>query len=60
MGRSTRMFRRTSALGVALTAYDVWRRLPPKHRRMILANAKKHGPRLAKAAAAATTGRTRR
>jgi hypothetical protein len=52
MGRSkSLLLRRTSALGIALTAYDVWRRIPPQHRRAILANAKKHGPRIAKAAA---------
>ncbi len=53
MGRSTKtLFRRTGALGLALTAYDVWRRIPPEHRRTILANARKHGPRVAKAVAA--------
>jgi hypothetical protein len=52
MGRSkSLLLRRTSALGIALTAYDVWRRIPPQHRRAILANAKKHGPRIVKAAA---------
>jgi hypothetical protein len=38
-------------VGIALTAIDVWRRIPPKHRRRIIAEARKHGPRLAKAAA---------
>jgi hypothetical protein len=46
------MFRRTSALGVALTAYDVWRKIPPQHRRTIVANARKHAPRVAKAVVA--------
>ena len=39
--------RRMGPLGVALTAYDVWRRLPPRQRRAILEATRKHGPRLA-------------
>jgi hypothetical protein len=38
-------------VGVVLTAIDIWRRIPPKHRRRIVSEARKHGPRLAKAAA---------
>ena len=58
MGAKSMLFRRTGALGIALTAYDVWRRIPPRHRKAILANARKHGPRVAKAAASqATAGR---
>jgi hypothetical protein len=38
-------------IGITLTAIDVWRRIPPKQRRRIIAEARKHGPRLAKAAA---------
>ena len=43
--------RRAGPLGLALTAYDIWRRLPPKQRRQILEGARKHGPRLARKAA---------
>lgn len=50
--------RRMGPVGIALTAFDVWRRIPPRHRRRILAQARKHGPRLAKAAA--TRRRNRR
>jgi hypothetical protein len=39
--------RRAGPLGLALTAYDVWRRLPPNQRRQILDVARKHGPRTA-------------
>jgi hypothetical protein len=39
-------------VGLLLTAWDIWRRLPPAQRRMIMAQARKHGPRLASAAAA--------
>ena len=39
-------------MGLALTAFEVWRRLPPAQRRMILQEARRQGP---KAAAAALT-----
>jgi hypothetical protein len=42
--------RKPGALGLALTAYDVWRRLPPAQRRRLLRMARKHGPKVAKAA----------
>jgi hypothetical protein len=40
--------RRAGPLGFALTAWDIWRRIPPKHRRTILTQARKHGPTIAK------------
>jgi hypothetical protein len=50
--RLRRVFtRRMGPVGVVLTAIDIWRRIPPKHRRRIVAQARKHGPRLVKAAA---------
>ena len=53
MRRAHRLFtRRIGPVGVVLAAWDIWRRIPPKHRRRIVAQARKHGPRLAKAAAA--------
>jgi hypothetical protein len=39
--------RRAGPLGLALTAYDIWRRLPKKQRRQILDATRKHGPRVA-------------
>jgi hypothetical protein len=30
-----------------LTAWDIWRRIPPRHRKTIMKQARKHGPRLA-------------
>ena len=39
--------RRAGPLGLALTAYDIWRRIPPAQRRQLLAASRKHGPRLA-------------
>jgi hypothetical protein len=42
-----RAFRRTGTLGLALTAWDIWRRIPKQHRRVIIRQARKHGPKLA-------------
>lgn len=39
--------RRAGPLGLALTAYDIWRRIPPAQRRRIIAATREHGPRLA-------------
>jgi hypothetical protein len=36
---------RPGPVGLALTLYDVWRRLPPKQRKQALQIARKHGPR---------------
>ena len=44
----TRLFtRRVGPLGLALTAWDIWRRLPPKQRKQVLNIARKHGPKVA-------------
>jgi hypothetical protein len=42
--------RRTGAVGLALTAWDIWRRIPPKQRRMLMRQARKHGPVVARRA----------
>jgi hypothetical protein len=34
-------------MGTALLLYDLWRRIPAKQRRQLLAQARKHGPRIA-------------
>jgi hypothetical protein len=39
---------RIGPIGVALTLYDVWRRLPPKQRQQAFELARKHGPTVAK------------
>ncbi len=39
--------RRAGPFGLALTAWDIWRRLPPRQRKQILDVARKHGPRYA-------------
>ncbi|HUZ16550.1 MAG TPA: hypothetical protein VMU72_10315 [Gaiellaceae bacterium] len=39
---------RPSAWALAVAAWDVWRRLPPKQRKQALSLARKHGPKVAK------------
>ena len=41
--------RPTSPLGVALTAYELWRRLPPRQRKRLIEATRVHGPKLAAA-----------
>ncbi|HKG43897.1 MAG TPA: hypothetical protein VKB10_06605 [Gaiellaceae bacterium] len=42
-----RGFRGAGPIGVALTAWDIWRRIPKQHRRLIVRQARKHGPKVA-------------
>jgi len=35
---------------MALMAWDIWRRIPPKQRRMLMQQARKHGPTIARRA----------
>ena len=35
---------RIGPLGLALTAWDIYRRLPPRQRKLVLDLARKHGP----------------
>ena len=42
-----RAVRSLKPLGLALTAWDIWRRIPKEHRRLIVRQARKHGPRVA-------------
>jgi hypothetical protein len=39
--------RRAGPIGIALTAWDIWRRLPPRQRKQVLDIARKHGPKVA-------------
>ncbi len=34
-------------LGLALSAYDVWRRLSPRQKKLVIEQVKRHGPRIA-------------
>jgi len=38
--------RKAGPIGLALTAYDVWRRLSPRQRRLIASQARKYGPQI--------------
>jgi hypothetical protein len=38
---------RPGPIGVALTVFDLWRRLSPKQRKLALKLARKHGPKAA-------------
>ena len=40
--------RRAGPVGAALTAYDLWKRIPQKQRRQIAEQVRKHGPTVAK------------
>jgi hypothetical protein len=56
-----RPLRRFGPFGLALTAWDIWRRLPPKQRKQALDLARKHGPKVAaRAMRAQATLRNRR
>ena len=39
---------RPTPWALAVAAFDVWRRLPPKQRQQALSLARKHGPKVAK------------
>ena len=61
MPRITRLGRRAGPLGIALTMWDLWRRLPPKQRKQVVALARKHGPKVAaRVIKAGSTYRTKR
>ncbi len=51
--RSVSRLRPTSPVGLALTAFHLWRRLPPTQRQMVLQAARQHGPKVAAAVLAA-------
>jgi hypothetical protein len=49
--RFTRLLtRRAGPVGLALTAWDIWRRLPQKQRQQIARQVRKHGPTVARRA----------
>ena len=48
--------RRLGPWAWALTAWDVWRRIPPKQRAQIMEQARKHGPRVVSTAAKGARG----
>ena len=34
-------------IGLAISAYDVWRRLSPRQKKIVIAQVKRHGPKIA-------------
>jgi hypothetical protein len=44
---SPRLKGRVGPIGLALTAWDIWRRLPPRQRKQMLDIARTHGPKVA-------------
>lgn len=61
MPKLTRVLgRRAGPWGTAFAVYDLWKRIPPKHRKKLIAQARKHGPRLAKQALKARTKKSGR
>jgi hypothetical protein len=48
-----RLLRRPGAVGIAITAWDIWRRLPPSQRKLVLDTARRQAPKIAAAAVAA-------
>jgi hypothetical protein len=44
---SMKFGKRIGPVGMALTAWDIWRRIPPQHRKLIIKQARTHGPRIA-------------
>lgn len=52
MPRARYLFtRRLGPIGVVLTAWDIWRRIPKQHRRRITREARKHAPTVARTVA---------
>jgi hypothetical protein len=43
-----KLARRTGALGLAFGAYDIWKRMSPKQRKVVMQQARKYGPKVAK------------
>jgi hypothetical protein len=50
MPGTSRLGRRAGPLGLALTAWDLWRRLPPKQRKRLMKAARQHGPKIVETA----------
>ena len=57
MPKVSRLVFRRSTVTLAFSAYRMWRRLPPRQRKQIIEQTRKHGPRIAKAAVATARNR---
>jgi len=42
-----RGLRGAGPIGLALTAWEIWQRIPPRQRKLIVKHARRHGPRIA-------------
>jgi hypothetical protein len=51
---------RPGPVGLAMTLWDIWRRLPPKQRKQLISLVRKHGPRAASKLVQMRRGRPRR
>jgi hypothetical protein len=51
---------RLGPVGAAFALWDVWRRLTPKQRKWLVAQAKQHGPRIAQQAMDAQKNKRRK
>jgi hypothetical protein len=58
--RVSRLVFRRSTIGLAWSAYRLWRRIPPAQRRKLIAQGRKHGPRIAKQAVATARKRPKK
>ncbi len=58
--RMPKLTRRAGTFGLALTLWDVWKRIPPQHRKRLMKQARKHGPKLAARAMQAQQARRQR
>jgi hypothetical protein len=48
--RRPKFRRRARIWGMSMALWEIWTRIPPKHRKQLLRQARVHGPRLAKQA----------
>jgi hypothetical protein len=58
--RMPKFARRAGPLGLVLTAYDVWKKLPPERRKKVVEQMRKHGPKVAKEASAVARAAAKR
>jgi hypothetical protein len=45
-----KLLKKAGPVGIAVTAYELWKKLPPKQKRAVAQQVRKHGPKVAKAA----------
>ncbi len=55
-----KLLKRPGAVGLAVAAYELWKKLPPDQRRAVASHVRKHGPKVARAAARAIQQRRTR